>query len=92
MNAAFSSWQAFFNMGGYAFYVWLSVAATLISLTVLVVHTALQRRYILADVRRRQAREKRIVQSNIEAKKRQGAAGEKSAVSVKPDRSGETLL
>ncbi len=32
MNAAFSSWQAFFAMGGYAFYVWLAVAATLLSL------------------------------------------------------------
>ncbi len=92
MNAAFSSWQAFFNMGGYAFYVWLSVAATLISLIALVAHTFWQRRHILADVRRRQAREKRIIQSNIEAKKRQGAAGEKSPAPVKPDLSGEKSL
>ncbi|GAB2927129.1 heme exporter protein CcmD [Hafnia psychrotolerans] len=92
MNAAFSNWQAFFNMGGYAFYVWLSVAATLISLIALVAHTFLQRRVILADVRRRQAREKRIVQSNIAAKKRQGAAGQKSPVQVKPDPSRENLL
>ncbi|MGC6389022.1 heme exporter protein CcmD [Ewingella sp. S1.OA.A_B6] len=92
MNAAFPSWQAFFDMGGYAFYVWLSVAATLISLIVLVAHTFLQRRTILADVRRRQAREKRIVQSNIAAKKRQGAAGQKSPAPVKPTPSGENLL
>lgn len=92
MNAAFSSWQAFFNMGGYAFYVWLSVAVTLISLIALVAHTFWQRSHILADVRRRQAREKRIIQSNIEAKKRQGAAGEKPPASVKPDLSGEKSL
>lgn len=92
MNAAFSSWQAFFDMGGYAFYVWLSVAVTLISLVALVAHTALQRRYILADVSRRQAREKRIVQSNIDAKKRQGAAGQISPAPVRPDQSGEKSL
>ncbi|MBS2693627.1 heme exporter protein CcmD, partial [Salmonella enterica subsp. enterica serovar 1,4,[5],12:i:-] len=36
MNAAFDSWPAFFAMGGYAFYVWLAVAVTLISLLGLV--------------------------------------------------------
>lgn len=87
MNAAFSSWQAFFDMGGYAFYVWLSVAATLISLIGLVVHTLWQRRQILADVRRRQAREKRIVQS-----KRQSAHEPQAAPRLKPDASGEKLL
>ncbi|MEQ4583122.1 MAG: heme exporter protein CcmD, partial [Pantoea agglomerans] len=29
MTPAFSSWHAFFEMGGYAFYVWLAVACTL---------------------------------------------------------------
>ena len=78
MNAAFSSWQAFFDMGGYAFYVWLSVAATLISLIALVAHTFWQRSHILADVRRRQAREKRIVQSNIDAKNARALRGKKA--------------
>ena len=35
MNAAFSSWPAFLAMGGYAFYVWLAVAVTLLSLAAL---------------------------------------------------------
>lgn len=60
MNGAFSSWADFFAMGGYAFYVWLAVAFTLIPLLALVVHTALRHRTILADVKRQQARERRI--------------------------------
>lgn len=60
MTPAFTSWQAFFAMGGYAFYVWFAVAMTLIALTGLLLHTLVQRRRILADVRRRQSREHRI--------------------------------
>lgn len=60
MTPAFSSWQAFFAMGGYAFYVWLAVACTLIPLAALVVHTCWQRRRLLANIRQRQAREQRI--------------------------------
>lgn len=60
MMPAFVSWHAFFAMGGYAFYVWLAVVCTLISLGGLVMHTLLQRRRLLADIRQRQARERRI--------------------------------
>lgn len=60
MTPAFSSWQAFFAMGGYGFYVWLAVAFTLIPLAVLVVHTRWQRHRLLADIRQRQAREQRM--------------------------------
>ncbi|MBV6816889.1 heme exporter protein CcmD [Rahnella sp. PD12R] len=86
MSPAFSSWPDFFAMGGYAFYVWLSVAATLISLIALVVHTLVQHRQILDDVKRRQAREKRINQST--SKKQQGA----QTSPLEPDTSGEKLL
>lgn len=86
MSPAFSSWHDFFAMGGYAFYVWLSVAATLISLIALVVHTRVQHRQILDDVKRRQAREKRINQST--SKKQQGA----QTSPLEPDTSGEKLL
>lgn len=92
MNAAFSSWQAFFDMGGYAFYVWLSVAATLISLIALVAHTLVQRQQILADVRRRQAREKRIVQSKRNPTNESPAATKPAVPRLKPDASGEKLL
>jgi len=87
MNAAFSSWQAFFAMGGYAFYVWLSVVATLLPLLGLVIHTFWQRRELLADIRRRQSREKRIMQS----KKQAAAAGESTDAPLSSGSSPETL-
>jgi len=60
MKGAFTSWAEFFAMGGYAFYVWLAVALTVIPLLALVLHTTLQRREILNGVERQQAREQRI--------------------------------
>lgn len=60
MTPAFSSLSAFFAMGGYAFYVWLAVICTLISLGGLLLHTLLQRRRLLAEIRQRQSRERRI--------------------------------
>lgn len=63
MSAAFNSWSAFFAMGGYAFYVWLAVAATLLPLLGLLIHTLWRRKQLLAEVRRQQSRERRIRQS-----------------------------
>lgn len=60
MTPAFSSWHAFFEMGGYAFYVWLAVACTLIPLVGLTLHTLLLRRRLLAEIRQHDARKRRI--------------------------------
>lgn len=60
MNNAFNTWAEFFAMGGYAFYVWLAVALTVLALLALVVHTVLQRRVILQGVGRKLAREQRL--------------------------------
>ncbi len=60
MQSAFANWQEFWAMGGYAFYVWLAVAATFISLIALVGQTFWQRRALLAEVRRQASRERRI--------------------------------
>lgn len=60
MTPAFSSLSAFFAMGGYAFYVWLAVICTLVPLGGLLLHTLLQRRRLLAEIRLRQSRERRI--------------------------------
>jgi heme exporter protein D len=60
MSRAFANWADFFAMGGYAFYVWLAVALTVIPLLALVIHTRLQQRAILRGVERQQAREQRI--------------------------------
>jgi heme exporter protein D len=53
MTPAFSSWHAFFEMGGYAFYVWLAVVG-------LTLHTLLLRRRLLAEIRQHDARKRRI--------------------------------
>lgn len=59
MTPAFSSWPAFLAMGGYAFYVWLAVVATLLSLVLLVAQTLVARRQLLRAIRRQQARAER---------------------------------
>ncbi|PWC16465.1 heme exporter protein CcmD [Brenneria corticis] len=59
MNGAFDSWQAFFAMGGYALYVWLAAALTLLPLGALVAHTLWRRRVLLGDIRRQLGRERR---------------------------------
>ncbi|CAI0699289.1 Cytochrome c-type biogenesis protein CcmD [Serratia entomophila] len=78
MNAAFTSWQAFFAMGGYAFYVWLAVAVTLLSLLGLVGHTLWQRKRLLKEIGRRQARERRI--RHAQQSKQQSAASREKAL------------
>ncbi len=65
MSVAFDSWPAFFAMGGYAFYVWLAVAATVLSLLGLLIHTLWQRKQLLAEVSRQESRERRIRQSQL---------------------------
>ncbi len=57
MNTAFTGWQDFFAMGGYAFYVWLAAALTLLPLSALVAHTLWQRRTLLRDIRHQRARD-----------------------------------
>ncbi len=71
MTPAFSSWSQFFAMGGYAFYVWLAVCCTGLALAGLLLHTVMQRRQLLADIRQRQAREQRV-----RAAKNKKSAGE----------------
>ncbi|WP_029687400.1 heme exporter protein CcmD [Tatumella saanichensis] len=60
MTPAFSSWSDFFQMGGYAFYVWLAVSITLVALVCLIVHTLVQRQTLLKQIRQRESRERRI--------------------------------
>lgn len=57
MSGAFTSWSAFFAMGGYAFYVWLAVAFTLLPLVAIALHTRWRRRGIFNAVVERQARD-----------------------------------
>jgi heme exporter protein CcmD len=60
MSPVFASWSDFFAMGGYAFYVWLAVAMTVVPLIILVAHSAMQHRAILRGVSQQRAREARM--------------------------------
>lgn len=65
MTPAFSSWHAFFQMGGYGFYVWLAVAVTMLALAGLIIQTVAQRKNLLNEIQRRQQREHRIEQAKL---------------------------
>lgn len=59
MSYAFASWHDFLAMGGYAFYVWLAVAGTLLPLFGLLLHCLWQRRSLYALIARQQTRKVR---------------------------------
>lgn len=52
----------FFNMGGYAFFVWTSYGITLVILLANILSPFMQRRRLLADLARRARREARMKQ------------------------------
>ncbi|OIN07687.1 heme exporter protein CcmD [Oceanisphaera psychrotolerans] len=52
----FDSWSAFWAMGGYGFYVWLSFGVTILALVGLVISTRSTRKSLLRAVKQKQAR------------------------------------
>ncbi len=52
----FDSWSAFWAMGGYGFYVWLSFGLTIFALLALVMSTLTTRKSLLRAVKQKQAR------------------------------------
>ncbi|HIF5510533.1 TPA: heme exporter protein CcmD [Pasteurella multocida] len=56
----FATWQDFFNMGGYGFYVWLAYGISLLAIVVLIVQSVKERKEILRDVLREQQRQARL--------------------------------
>ncbi|SER10055.1 heme exporter protein D [Rosenbergiella nectarea] len=72
MSPAFHSWSQFWAMGGYGFYVWLSVFVALSVMVILIGHSTYQRRYLLASIATKQDREQRM----MAAKKRKQNAEE----------------
>jgi heme exporter protein D len=52
----FDSWSAFWAMGGYGFYVWLSFGLTIFVLLALVISTLTTRKSLLRAVKQKQAR------------------------------------
>jgi len=51
------NWSEFFNMGGYAFFVWTSYALTLIVVVANIVSPILQRKKIIKQIKRTLKRE-----------------------------------
>ena len=66
MTPAFASCSDFFAMGGYALYVWLAVAMSIVPLVALVLHSALQHRAILRGVAQQRAREARMRAAQVQ--------------------------
>lgn len=56
----FDSVSDFLNMGGYAFYVWLSYGITLGSLVILVLLSARRQQTVLKEIAKQASREKRL--------------------------------
>ncbi|MBR9856125.1 MAG: heme exporter protein CcmD [Gammaproteobacteria bacterium] len=52
----FDSWSAFWAMGGYGFYVWLSFGLTIFVLVALLVSTISAKKSLLRAVKQKQAR------------------------------------
>lgn len=58
----FDSWQAFWQMGGYALYVWISFGSTYLLLAFLTWYSRRSQRQLLQNLAAKQAREQRIRQ------------------------------
>lgn len=56
----FDSISDFFNMGGYAFYVWLAYGVTFSCLAILIISSAKQKRKVLIDIAKQMNREARL--------------------------------
>ncbi|ASJ95263.1 MULTISPECIES: heme exporter protein CcmD [Shewanella] len=56
----FDSLTDFFNMGGYAFYVWLSYGITAFALGTLILVSLRQKRKILTEISKKMQREERL--------------------------------
>ncbi|MBO1519803.1 heme exporter protein CcmD [Oceanisphaera pacifica] len=55
----FDTWSAFWAMGGYGFYVWLSFGFTLVAMLGIVVTTIRTKKSLLRAVTQKQARAQR---------------------------------
>jgi heme exporter protein D len=65
----FDSWSAFWDMGGYGFFVWLSFGVTILSMAMLVVESMFAKRTLLVKIALEQSRKKRI-EANKQSQKK----------------------
>lgn len=59
----FDSLSDFFNMGGYAFYVWLAYGVTFSSLAILLIQSLGKRKKVLLEIAKKAQREERLKQN-----------------------------
>ncbi|WP_158770916.1 heme exporter protein CcmD [Paraglaciecola sp. L1A13] len=64
----FDNLSAFFHMGGYAFYVWLSFGVSVLALVILAVDAVRQQKVLFDAVEKEQARKIRIKAAQASAK------------------------
>ncbi|WP_339769348.1 heme exporter protein CcmD [uncultured Paraglaciecola sp.] len=64
----FDNLSAFFHMGGYAFYVWLSFGVSVLALVILAVDAVRQQKVLFDAVEKEQARKIRIKAAQAGAK------------------------
>lgn len=62
----FESWQAFIEMGGYGFYVWLAFGVSFLALGVLVVQGMRARRQLQREFTQEQKRQQRLARRKQE--------------------------
>lgn len=62
----FETVRAFFEMGGYGFYVWLSFGVSFAAMAGLVVETRISRKKLKQHVKAEQTRRRRIAQHKAE--------------------------
>ena len=60
MTMQFDSLSAFFDMGGYGFFVWLSFAVTAIAMLAIWFESRLARKRVVKQIIQEQARKQRI--------------------------------
>ena len=59
------NWSEFFNMGGYAFFVWTSYALTLIVVVANIISPIMQRKKVISRIKRAIKREQLQKQNNV---------------------------
>ncbi|MDO6692709.1 heme exporter protein CcmD [Aliiglaciecola sp. 3_MG-2023] len=63
MTFQFDSWQAFWDMGGYGFYVWLAFGVSFIAVLLVVYESIWAKKQLIKAVNAQIARKKRIKQN-----------------------------
>lgn len=87
MTIQFESWQAFWDMGGYGFFVWLSFGVTLLAVVAIVYEIMWTKKQLIKAVNAQIARKQRIKQDKL--RKQQAAESDASAPAVSPSSSEE---